>query len=96
MKNRKNRISLRETKTDNSMETIIITPENERQSNLIKSMLKEMHIRFTSKTDENEIEVSATEIEAIDRGLEEVKNGNVMSHSKAKKIFHDAIYKVEQ
>lgn len=78
------------------METIIITPGNERQSNLVKSMLKEMRIHFTSQTDENEIEVSAAEMEAIDRGLEEVKNGNVMSHSKAKKIFHDAIYKVEQ
>ena len=44
----------------------------------------------------NEIEVSAAEMEAIDRGLEDVKNGNVMSHSEAKKIFHDAIYKVEQ
>jgi predicted transcriptional regulator len=78
------------------MEKIVITPRNERQSNLVKSMLKEMRIRFTSHTDENEIEVSTAEIEAIDRGLEEVKNGNVMSHSEAKKIFHDAIYKVEQ
>lgn len=96
MINKKYRISLREIKTDNNMETIIITPGNERQSNLVKSMLKEMRIHFTSQTDENEIEVSAAEMEAIDRGLEEVKNGNVMSHSKAKKIFHDAIYKVEQ
>ena len=78
------------------MDTIIVTPENEKQSNLVKSMLKEMRIRFTSHTDENEIEVSPAEMEAIDRGLEDVKNGNVMSHSKAKKIFHDAIYKVEQ
>jgi predicted transcriptional regulator len=77
------------------METIIITPENERQSNLVKSMLKEMRIRFTSHTEEREIEVSSAEMEAIDSGLEEVKNGKVMSHSEAKKIFHDAIYKVE-
>ena len=54
-----------------------------------------MRIRFTSHTEENEIEVSAAEMEAIDRGLEDVKNGNVMSHSEAKKIFHDAIYKME-
>ncbi|MCE5180051.1 MAG: hypothetical protein LLF81_13015 [Porphyromonadaceae bacterium] len=53
-----------------------------------------MRIRFTSHTDENEVEVSAAELEAIDRGLEDVKNGNVMSHSEAKKIFHDAINKV--
>ncbi|MEA4916930.1 DUF2683 family protein [Proteiniphilum sp.] len=78
------------------METIIITPVNERQSNLVKSILKEMRIRFTSHTDEKEIEVSAAEMEAIDRGLEDVKNGNVMYHSEAKIIFHDAIYKVEQ
>ena len=78
------------------METIIITPGNERQSRLVKSMLKEMRIHFTSQTDENEIEVSAAEMEAIDKGLEDVKNGNIMSHSEAKKIFHDAIYKVEQ
>jgi predicted transcriptional regulator len=77
------------------METIIITPGNERQSNLIKSMLKEMRIRFTSLTEDHETEVSAAETEAIDRGLDEVKNGYVMSHSDAKKIFHDAIYKVE-
>ena len=78
------------------METIIITTGNERQSNLVKSMLKEMRIHFTTHTDENEVDVSAAELEAIDRGLEDVENGNVMSHSKAKKIFHDAIYKVEQ
>jgi predicted transcriptional regulator len=77
------------------METITITPGNERQSNLIKSMLKEMRIRFTSYTEEREIEVSAAEMEAIDSGLEEVRTGQVMSHDEAKKIFHDAIYKVE-
>lgn len=77
------------------MEKIVITPRNDKQSNLVKLMLKEMRIRFTSQTEENEIEVSAAEMEAIDRGLEDVKNGNVMSHNDAKKIFHDAIYKVE-
>lgn len=55
------------------METIITTPGNERQSNLVKSILKEMRIHFTSHTGESEVEVSAAELEAIDRGLEEVK-----------------------
>ena len=55
------------------METIITTPGNERQSNLVKSTLKEMRIHFTSHTGESEVEVSAAELEAIDRGLEEVK-----------------------
>jgi hypothetical protein len=72
-------------KKDISMETIITTPGNERQSNLVKSILKEMRIHFTSHTGESEVEVSAAELEAIDRGLEEVKNGNVMSHNEAKK-----------
>jgi predicted transcriptional regulator len=58
-------------------------------------MLRAMRIRFTSHTEEREIEVSAAEMEAIDSGLEDMKNGNVMSHHEAKKIFHDAIYKME-
>ncbi|WP_352423397.1 hypothetical protein [Proteiniphilum sp.] len=47
------------------METIIITTGNERQSNLVKSMLKEMRIRFTTHTDENEVEVSAAELSVL-------------------------------
>ncbi|HBG41542.1 MAG TPA: hypothetical protein DDW85_09025 [Porphyromonadaceae bacterium] len=49
------------------METIIITPGNERQSNLVKLMLKEMRIHFTSHIEDNEIGISDAEMETIDR-----------------------------
>lgn len=78
------------------METILINTESAEQSNLIKELLREMRIRFTSYTDKEPIEVSAAELEAIDKGLEDVANHNVMSHEEAKKVFHDAIYQVEQ
>lgn len=78
------------------METILINTDSPKQSNLIKELLREMRIHFTTYTNEEEVEVSAAELEAIDKGLEDVANGSVISHQEAKKIFHDAIYKVEQ
>lgn len=78
------------------MESIIINPETQQESDLIKAMLKKMRMRFTAYNEEDEVEVSSDELEAIDKGLEDVRNGNVTSHDDAKRIFHDAIYQMEQ
>ncbi|MDD4778340.1 MAG: hypothetical protein PHV53_08645 [Fermentimonas sp.] len=77
------------------METIIINPDNKRQSKLVKTMLKEMRISLTSHTDETEVEVSAAELESIDKGLEDIEKGNVTPHHEAKKRFYNAIYNME-
>ncbi len=77
------------------METIIVNPDNKRQSKLIKTMLKEMRISFTSHTDEAEVEVSLAELESIDKGIEDINKGKVTPHHEAKKRFRNAIYNME-
>lgn len=77
------------------METITITPQNKRQSNVIKAVLKEMKVNFTTSA-EKEIEVSAAEMDAIRVGLEAADNNEFYTEEEANMIFHNAIYKVDK
>ncbi|MEA5129376.1 MAG: hypothetical protein VB074_14445 [Proteiniphilum sp.] len=77
------------------METITITPQSKRQSSVIKAMLKEMKVHFTTSVEE-EVVVSDSEMEAIRIGLEAADNNEFYTEQEANQIFHDAIYKVDK
>lgn len=77
------------------METITITPQNKRQSNVIKAVLREMKVNFTT-SDEVEIEVSAAEMDAIRAGLEAAGNNEFYTEEEANMLFHEAIYKMDK
>lgn len=77
------------------METITITPQSKRQSNAIKAVLKEMKVNFTTSIEE-EIEVSAAEMEAIRLGLEAADNNEFYTEEEANTLFHEAIYKMDE
>lgn len=81
------------------METIIITPQSKRQSkrqsNVIKAILREMKVNFTT-SDEVEIEVSAAEMDAIRAGLEAADNNEFYTEEEANMLFHEAIYKMDK
>lgn len=58
------------------MENIIIIPETEKQSSVIKAFLKEMKIQF--KTEADDTEMSKEEFFArIEESKQQVRNGNV-------------------
>lgn len=58
------------------MENIIIIPETEKQSSVIKAFLKEMKIQF--KTEADDTEMSKEEFFArIEEIKQQVRNGNV-------------------
>lgn len=75
------------------METITIIPNSKRQAKIIKALLEEMKVRFVTYTDEPEVSEAA--MESINRGIEAADNGDFLSEEEAKKMFHDAIYKVD-
>jgi len=70
------------------MENLIIYPENKQQLQILKSFLEEMKIRFESEKIE---ELTNWQRKLIEEGLNDVKEGSVLSseevHKRALECF---------
>ena len=72
------------------MSTITLHNESENQLKLIEALLKEMKIEFVV-SEEEVIQLSNFEKELIDQGLEDVKNGRVISSEEAKRRAEECL-----
>lgn len=85
---KKNKLTLYIKKL-NSMETIVIYPENKNQSDIIQAFLKEMKINFRSQNETYD-DLEEWQKEMVEIGLNEVREGKTTYSSdvqeKAKKI----------
>lgn len=67
------------------MENLIVYPENQKQLNILKSLLEEMKIRFKS---ENEVkELQDWQKVKILKGIEEADKGEFFTKEEADKII---------
>lgn len=76
------------------METITIIPNSKRQAKIIKALLEEMKVRFTTAEDKK-VKISKAAKESIIEGLKAAENDDFFTEEEAKKLFHDAIYQMD-
>ncbi len=76
------------------METITISPNSRRQSKIIKALLEEMKVRFTT-VENNKVNVSEAARKSIQDGMEAAENNEFLTEEESKKLFHDAIYQMD-
>ena len=70
------------------MENILIHPSDHKQFSLLKALLEEMNVKFsTQKTESQMILLSDLEKDLIDKGLEDFKNGRTKTQIEAHEIF---------
>lgn len=69
----------------NHMNTITVHPENENQVHLLQALLKELKIKFEINNQEKTLKLTDFEKKLIQEGLEDVKNGRVISSEEARK-----------
>lgn len=67
------------------MSTITLHNESENQLKLIEALLKELNIKFEVSKKENIVKLTDFEKKLIQEGLDDVKNGNVISSEEARK-----------
>ena len=67
------------------MSTITLYNESENQLKLIEALLKELNIKFEVSKKEKIIKLNDFEKKLIQEGLDDVKNGNVISSEEARK-----------
>lgn len=76
------------------METITISPNSRRQSKIIKALLEEMKVRFTT-VENNKVNVSEAARKSIQDDMEAAENNEFLTEEESKKLFHDAIYQMD-
>jgi predicted transcriptional regulator len=73
------------------MSTITLHNESENQLNLIENLLKEMKIKFDISKKEDVVKLSDFEKKLIQKGLDDIKNGRVVTseeaHRRAEECF---------
>jgi len=67
------------------MSTITLHNESENQLKLIETLLKELNIKFEVSKKEKIVKLTDFEKKLIQEGLDDVKNGNVISSEEALK-----------
>lgn len=67
------------------MSTITLHNESENQLKLIEALLKELNIKFEVSKKEKIVKLTDFEKKLIQEGLDDVKNGNVISSEEARK-----------
>ncbi|MNK21016.1 hypothetical protein D3C87_392670 [compost metagenome] len=67
------------------MSTITLHNESENQLKLIEALLKELNIKFEVSKKDSIIKLTDFEKKLIQEGLDDVKNGNVISSEEAQK-----------
>ena len=67
------------------MSTITLHNESENQLKLIEALLKELNIKFEVSKKEKIVKLTDFEKKLIKEGLDDVKNGNVISSEEARK-----------
>lgn len=67
------------------MSTITLHNESENQLKLIEALLKELNIKFEVSKKEETVKLTDFEKKLINIGLEDVKNGNLISNEEARK-----------
>lgn len=67
------------------MSTITLHNESENQLKLIEALLKELNIKFEVSKKEEIIKLTDFEKKLIQLGLDDVKNGNIISGEEARK-----------
>ncbi len=69
--------------------TITINPKNKQESEKIITYLKTNEVEFFENEFENDWwdEISDAEKLSIERGLEDIKNGNTIPHEEVMKLF---------
>ena len=65
------------------MENLIVYPENQKQLNMLKSLLKEMKIRFKSETEI--VELQDWQKKLVDEGLKDFEEGRFVSREEVTK-----------
>ncbi|MDO5665634.1 MAG: hypothetical protein Q4G63_10320 [Bacteroidia bacterium] len=68
------------------METITIIPNSKRQSKIIKALLEEMKVRFTT-VEEKKVKISKAAKESIIEGLKAAENDDFLPKKKQKNYF---------
>ena len=73
------------------MSTITLHNESKNQLNLIENLLKEMKIKFDISKKEDVVKLSDFEKKLIQKGLDDIKNGRVVTseeaHRRAEECF---------
>lgn len=70
------------------MENVVIQPGNQKHFFLLKALLEEMNVKFsTEKTKSENILFSDFEKKLIDKGLEDIENRRIKTQDEAHKIF---------
>ncbi|WP_436414386.1 hypothetical protein [Petrimonas sp.] len=76
------------------METITIIPTSKRQGKIIKALLEEMKVRFTT-VENDKAKVSEEAKKSIREGIEAAENNDFLTEEESRKLFHDAIYQMD-
>lgn len=69
------------------MENLIIYPENQKQLQILKSLLEEMKIKF--KSEEQVEELLDWQKKLIDEGLKDAKEGRLLSREEVEKRIEE-------
>lgn len=69
------------------MENLIIYPENQKQLQILKSLLEEMKIKF--KSEEQVEELQDWQKKLIDEGLKDAKEGRLLSREEVEKRIEE-------
>lgn len=69
------------------METVIVQINNKKAYELLKNMEDLEIIKVLKKDDDWWNTISDEEKSAIEKGLQDAENGNLKSHSEAKKLY---------
>ena len=69
------------------MENLIIYPENQKQLQILKSLLEEMKIKF--KSEEQVEELQDWQKKLIDEGLKDVEEGKLLSREEVNKRIEE-------
>ena len=67
------------------MSTITLHNESENQLKLIEALLKELNIKFEVSKKEKIVKLTDFEKKLIEEGLDDVKDGNMISSEEARK-----------
>ncbi|SEG41522.1 hypothetical protein SAMN05421847_2270 [Halpernia humi] len=67
------------------MSTIILHNESENQLNLIENLLKELKIKFEISKKDEVLKLTSFEKELIQKGLDDIAAGHVISSEEARK-----------
>ena len=69
------------------MENLIIYPENQKQLQILKSLLEEMKIKF--KSEEQVEELQDWQKEKILKGIKDIKEGRLLSREEVEKRIEE-------